>query len=250
MGDFFMIRNRLAELLSERQLKISRVANEIPNLSRNTITSTAQNSGKMIQLETINSLCKYLKITPGEFFEYIPYDIEVAVDDFNLEVRCMDPEPNFDSPDVIDKGAINFSLYITVEPAGQPKYTYEFNGATPITLCYKPPFNAIPIDLVEPETRYKFGYFWDAKLTPGFKTVVIEQIQRAIRERILSEETYDAFSENLWIAINSNFITDTSYKKIIDDAKAVNAKVLNGENETNDLPPFGANTSSDDELPF
>ncbi|MDF4007078.1 hypothetical protein P3S13_09460, partial [Limosilactobacillus fermentum] len=93
----------------------------------------------------------------------------------------------------------------------------------PFLKCYldRGQCHAIPIDLVEPETRYKFGYFWDAKLTPGFKTVVIEQIQRAIRERILSEETYDEFSENLWIAINSNFITDTSYKKIIDDAKAV-----------------------------
>lgn len=240
-----MIRNRLAELLSERQLKISRVANEIPNLSRNTITSTAQNSGKMIQLETINSLCKYLGITPGEFFEYIPYDIEVAVDDFNLKIRSRDLNPNFASPDVIDKGALNFSLYITVEPAGQPKYTYEFNGSTPITLCYEPPFNAIPIDLVEPETRYKFVYFWDSKLTPGFKTVVTEQIQRVIRERILLENTYGEFSENLWIAINSNFLTDTSYKKIIDDAK-----VANGKNETNDLPPSDANTSSDDELPF
>ncbi len=247
-----MIRNRLAELLSERQLKISRVANEIPNLSRNTITSTAQNSGKMIQLETINSLCKYLKITPGEFFEYIPYDIEVAVDDFNLEIRSRDSNTNFnfDSPDVIDKGAINFSLYITVEPAGQPKYTYEFNGSNPITLCYKPPFYSIPIDLVEPETKYKFVYFWDAKLTPGFKTVVTEQIQRAIRERILLEcicgEFSDGeFSEDLWIAINSNFLTDTSYKKIIDDAK-----IVNGKNETNDLPPSDANTSSDDNLPF
>ncbi|RGW54284.1 helix-turn-helix domain-containing protein [Limosilactobacillus fermentum] len=249
-----MIRNRLAELLSERQLKISRVANEIPNLSRNTITSTAQNSGKMIQLETINSLCKYLNITPGEFFEYIPYDIEVAVDDFNLEIRSRDPDPNFESPYespiVIDKGAINFSLYITVEPAGQPKYTYEFNGATPITLCEEPPFNeppfnAIPIDLVEPETRYKFVYFWDAKLTPGFKTVVTEQIQRAIRERILSKATFGVFSENLWIAINSNFLTDTSYKKIIDDAKAENEK-----NKMNYLPPSTPDISSSDELPF
>lgn len=68
-----MIRNRLSVLLAERTLKITKVAKET-GISRNTITSTAQNDGKMIQLETINALCHYLKITPGEFFSYIPYD--------------------------------------------------------------------------------------------------------------------------------------------------------------------------------
>ncbi len=68
-----MIRNRLAILLAERELKITRVANDT-NISRNTITGIAQNDSKMMQLETINELCKYLGVTPGEFFEYAPFD--------------------------------------------------------------------------------------------------------------------------------------------------------------------------------
>lgn len=69
-----MIRNNLAILLAERSLKITRVANDT-GISRNTITSTAQNDGKMIQLETINKLCQYLEIQPDQFFEYLPFDI-------------------------------------------------------------------------------------------------------------------------------------------------------------------------------
>ncbi|OUT06659.1 TAL effector protein PthXo1 [Lactiplantibacillus plantarum] len=62
-----MIRNRLAELLAERDLKISRVAAQLPNLSRNTITATASNTGKMIQLETVDTLCQFLHIEPTDF---------------------------------------------------------------------------------------------------------------------------------------------------------------------------------------
>lgn len=69
-----MIRNRLSVLLAERGLKITKVANET-NISRNTITAVSQNDIKMIQLETINELCNYLRITPCEFFEYSPLDI-------------------------------------------------------------------------------------------------------------------------------------------------------------------------------
>lgn len=84
-----MIRNRLSVLLAERKLKITQVANDT-NLSRNTITSTAQNDGKMIQLETINILCKYLNITPTEFFDYSPIDFEyfISID----ENVCSKPE--------------------------------------------------------------------------------------------------------------------------------------------------------------
>ncbi|WP_369689692.1 helix-turn-helix domain-containing protein [Lentilactobacillus kosonis] len=39
----------------------------MPNLSRNTITSTSQNDTKMIQIETVNALCQYLEIAPKDF---------------------------------------------------------------------------------------------------------------------------------------------------------------------------------------
>jgi len=76
-----MIRNRLAALIAERGLKITRVAKDT-GISRNTITSIAQNDSEMMRMETINTLCKYLGITPCEFYEYEPLDI-----DFFIEVN-------------------------------------------------------------------------------------------------------------------------------------------------------------------
>ncbi|MBD8025564.1 helix-turn-helix transcriptional regulator [Ureibacillus sp. Re31] len=73
-----MIRNNLAALMGERGLKITRVAKDT-GISRNTITSIAQNDSEMMRLDTINTLCKYLGVTPCEFYEYEPLDINFAV---------------------------------------------------------------------------------------------------------------------------------------------------------------------------
>lgn len=88
-----MIRNRLAELLFERDIKIVRISKET-GISRNTITNTASNNSEMLQMNTINKICRYLDITPCEFFDYIPIDIDVTfyeddkidiVDDWSLD---------------------------------------------------------------------------------------------------------------------------------------------------------------------
>ncbi|PXA00023.1 XRE family transcriptional regulator, partial [Staphylococcus pseudintermedius] len=54
-----MIRNRLAELLFERDIKIVRISKET-GISRNTITNTASNNSEMLQMNTINKICRYL----------------------------------------------------------------------------------------------------------------------------------------------------------------------------------------------
>lgn len=86
-----MIKIRLAELLAERGLKISKVAKET-GIARSTVTGTAQNDFKMIQLETINVLCKYLNVGVDEFFEFVPIDFEFTVqtEDFDLTLDIYD----------------------------------------------------------------------------------------------------------------------------------------------------------------
>lgn len=70
-----MIRNRLSEIMYEREIKVVRMAKDI-GVARNTITNTASNTSEMLQMNTINKMCNYLKITPCEFFEYSPLDFE------------------------------------------------------------------------------------------------------------------------------------------------------------------------------
>ncbi|MFW8052688.1 helix-turn-helix domain-containing protein [Vagococcus fluvialis] len=74
-----MILNRLSLLLAERQLKITNVANAT-KISRTTLTALMKNESKMIQLETINSLCIFLEIDPNDFFDFIPYNFSYHFD--------------------------------------------------------------------------------------------------------------------------------------------------------------------------
>lgn len=60
-------RIKLRELLAERNLKITQVQQDT-GLSRSTLNSIFNDRNKGIQLETINILCNYLRITPGELF--------------------------------------------------------------------------------------------------------------------------------------------------------------------------------------
>lgn len=66
------IRNKLAVLMAERRLKLTQVSRET-GISRTSLVDVYYNRSKMIKLSTIDSLCQYLKITPGEFFVYDPH---------------------------------------------------------------------------------------------------------------------------------------------------------------------------------
>ncbi|HEM6116790.1 TPA: helix-turn-helix transcriptional regulator [Streptococcus suis] len=116
-----LIKNRLAELLAQRQLKITKVAKDT-GISRNTITSTAQNDGTMIKLETIDILCNYLGVTPNEFFEFIPVTskIDIMVTNFELE---YDKKGEFSFADF---DTIKYNADIFLDLTYQRK-KYEFN---------------------------------------------------------------------------------------------------------------------------
>jgi DNA-binding Xre family transcriptional regulator len=57
-------------LMSERRLSIQDVADDT-KLSRTTISALVNENGKGIQFDTMDVLCKYLNVTPGELFSYV-----------------------------------------------------------------------------------------------------------------------------------------------------------------------------------
>ena len=70
-----MLRNRLAVLLAQKQIKISRMALDT-GLSRTTLTALSQNDSKRIDNDTLNTILMYLQITPNDFFNFLSYDFE------------------------------------------------------------------------------------------------------------------------------------------------------------------------------
>lgn len=73
-----MIKSNLQMLLAQRRLKITQVAQDT-GISRTTLTSLYYQHAQGLQLDTINKLCQYLNVTPGDLFIYAPFDYEINV---------------------------------------------------------------------------------------------------------------------------------------------------------------------------
>lgn len=116
-----MIRNRLAALMGERGLKITRVAKDT-GISRNSITSISQNDSEMIRMETINTLCKYLGVTPCEFYEYEPVDINFSIYINTFKYYVTDGMTDaFTSAHYIDISSVDVDVIMDVEKQQQTK---------------------------------------------------------------------------------------------------------------------------------
>lgn len=84
-----MIRNKLSLLLAERGIKATKVANDT-GIARSTLSKINNNSSEKIDYSTINTLCRYLQITPCDFFEYVPFDVDFFVDIGNQPLYAPD----------------------------------------------------------------------------------------------------------------------------------------------------------------
>lgn len=71
-----MVRCNLAVLLAERNVKISQVFKET-GISRTTLTALASNKYTGMQFDTIESLCSFLNVTPGQLIGYTPVNMKL-----------------------------------------------------------------------------------------------------------------------------------------------------------------------------
>ena len=88
-----MLKSNLKVLLAERDLKITKVSKDT-GISRTTLTSLTFGYAKGVQFETINTLCNYLKISPNDLFLYVPYDIEITLNNFSFKINSKNNHLN------------------------------------------------------------------------------------------------------------------------------------------------------------
>ncbi|MHD0447091.1 helix-turn-helix domain-containing protein [Staphylococcus cohnii] len=79
-----MIRNKLSDLLGERQIKISNLS-IMTGIARSTLTPIYFNHSEMIKIDTINKICMALNINVDEFFESVNFDIDFIHDEDAIE---------------------------------------------------------------------------------------------------------------------------------------------------------------------
>jgi putative transcriptional regulator len=63
-----MVKCKLAVLLAERLIKISKVSKDT-GISRTTLTALYYSTSKGVNFETISILCGYLNVSIGDLFE-------------------------------------------------------------------------------------------------------------------------------------------------------------------------------------
>jgi len=215
-----MIRNRLAALMGERGLKITRVAKDT-GISRNSITSISQNDSEMMRMETVNTLCKYLGVTPCEFFEYEPIDIDFSVYINNLDYLITDQLTDaFTSVDFIQISIVDVDVIMDVNKNQQTEsFDLHCSLIENVKFCLSDPGNFdYGIDLeIEFENDAEKNDFVDEiynKINSSFHQDVyqslINKLNNEMREFLLQDIENNIhntpYKQNLKKGINSFFI--------------------------------------------
>lgn len=81
-----IIRNNFNTLITERQLKTTRVSNDT-GTSRTTLITLSQELNKGVQLETLNTLCTHFSFTSYEFFDYLTFDLRYNIEQFEVKIN-------------------------------------------------------------------------------------------------------------------------------------------------------------------
>lgn len=176
-----MIRNRLSELLSERGLKITKVAKDT-GISRNTLTATAQNDSKMIQYETIDTLCSYLRVTPNEFFQFIPYSLS-----FNVQVTDL-----YFSPESLNMFGSDLSLLFDFDlfvdfSDGRVSNEFTFQGEVVDIERTNNYVVKIKLSAENEQTDKEFALFRNGNIPVGFFSLINTELKNEVLSVLKNE---------------------------------------------------------------
>lgn len=120
-----MIKSNLKVKLAENNIRISKIANDT-GISRTTLTALSEGHTKGIQFDTLNKICRYLKIEPAELFVYSPIDIDPKIQDINfsnIKPYIDDDLENW----YVDSADISTTLFLNVETDNK-KFSVECSG--------------------------------------------------------------------------------------------------------------------------
>lgn len=205
-GIINMINCKLGVLMAQKQLKITRISNDT-GISRTTLTALKQNESKGIQFDTLNILCQYLECNPGDFFEYLPFDVTPVVSLENEPViKKSGDDTNTVHIDTTIKD-LEFDLLLyknqTSEFSGTIKKVFELEiRLNNETTFYGNDPNEISFITLLGQSDSKnsfekqindFKKFWTEELTPSFQ----QELKKKIMDKCLA-----TFKEEIESKIN------------------------------------------------
>lgn len=209
---FNLLRNNLAILLTERQLRISDVSKNT-GISRTTLTALYSNKSKMIQMETVNKLCQALHISPVDFFEYVNFDFDYSFDQGKL----------ISNSDLKNNQTLSYesSLLININENNQHIDTIKLEGHTIIHYdgLHHPAMAQINLH-VSNNTQLKSLQSYLQKMSTAFieniKVHIMGIVDTSIKNSIKNEkdETHKKFVFLTFTSVNFDETNDQYQTKI------------------------------------
>lgn len=106
-----MILINFASILGKKRLRISKVITET-KISRPTLTALYYNNSKGINFDTLDALCNYLQIQPGDLIKYYPVDVDeinITFIDSTMDLIETSPDSTLElTTNIAFKGDIKF----------------------------------------------------------------------------------------------------------------------------------------------
>lgn len=185
-----MIRNNLAVLLAQKEIKISRMALDT-GLSRTTLTALSQNESKRIDNDTLNVILMYLQITPNQFFNFISYDFIVQIETSDFDIERIFSLENDELDTFILKKAV-FDLFVTVDDkvsSRSPIYEFEikiddkYSKSVIRTIRYEVGYNDWETeDIIE--NKFVFNIVGKNETLERFNSFVEQEIAQEFQKEI------------------------------------------------------------------
>lgn len=187
-----MIKSRLAVLLAERNIKVGQ-ASEDTGIARNTITSLTTDASAGVQFDTINKLCKYLKCTPADFFEYSPIDIKTSLKIKKLSLE--DEKANKGKLNLEFNGLLTYSvdfgdrLVTYYSYASISSHEYDDYESELVAINHALPKNKQVDYLIDVyfdglEDKREFDNAVLDKLTIGFQNKFFEDLKNTVMDKL------------------------------------------------------------------
>ena len=192
-----MITNKLSVLMAERKLKATHISSDT-GIARSTLSGLINESSKMIQFETINTLCNYLHVTPQDFFVYSPFDVYFDTQPTSVSTY-YDPSRTLEN-DLDPLGITSFKadIFVKVSKNGKPYSTFELTASLAQEYTIPREYFPISTDLGIPTIEIvllspdgKFPEFWNNKSLSYFYSLV-------------SRNLYANFSSTAILYLNKN----------------------------------------------
>lgn len=123
-----MLRNNLAKLMIDRGITATQLFNDT-GIARSTISKISNNNTDKISMSTIDKICNYLRVTPADFFDFIPFefDIKVLFEGFDSYEEFEEYTKQFFDY----KGEVFFEVILNVHTQGQRQSIF-FDGSVKV----------------------------------------------------------------------------------------------------------------------